>query len=99
MACVDTGTADESEEPRSHDAAALHKQHEDDFGKGMADPRAGRDDLLGALEAPRLLDTAVERLKQMGFSLEDICAEGALPAAELRGILDRTSDTRPRLEL
>jgi len=57
------------------------------------------DDLLGALETPRLLPAAIDRLRELGLSIEDICREGALPVAEVQRILERTRDARPQLEL
>lgn len=57
------------------------------------------DDLLGPLEPPKLLTSALDRLSEIGWSVEDLCVEGALPSDEVHGILDRTRDTRPRLEL
>jgi len=57
------------------------------------------DERLGALEVPKLLRTAIDRLDDVGYSLQDICVEGALPLDEIKGILDRTADTRPQIEL
>lgn len=57
------------------------------------------DNLLGPIEAPVLLDAALDRLSKDRIFLKDLCDEGALPYGEIQELLARTRDIRPRLEI
>lgn len=57
------------------------------------------DHLLGAVENPRLLPSLIDRLGEIGTSVEHLCAVGSLPLDEVQALIRRTSDARPRLLL
>ncbi len=57
------------------------------------------DHLLGPVENPRLLASLVDRLAEIGTSVEHLCAAGSLPSDEVQALILRTSDSRPRLRL
>ncbi len=57
------------------------------------------DELLGPLESPRLLRTALGLLTEDGISIEDLCRERSLPFDEVQLILARTRDKRRVVDL
>ena len=57
------------------------------------------DDLLGPIEAPVMVHAALSRLADEGITVEQLCRQGSLPLDEIQGLLARTRDSRPRLEL
>jgi Zn-dependent peptidase ImmA (M78 family)/transcriptional regulator with XRE-family HTH domain len=58
------------------------------------------DDLLGAVEAPQLLNRALSLVQENeGLTVRDLCREGALPCEEIQQILSRAEDSRPVVQL
>jgi Zn-dependent peptidase ImmA (M78 family) len=57
------------------------------------------DELLGPLESPRMVRSALSLVNELGISTEQLCRERSLPLEEISAILDRTRDSRPRVDL
>ena len=58
------------------------------------------DHLLGPVETPVLLDRALDVVQStQGLTVAELCDEGALPVGLVNALLNRTRDTRPRVEL
>lgn len=57
------------------------------------------DHLIGAIEAPRLIEAALEALSTQEITVRDLCKAGSLPYDQVHEILTRTKETRPRLHL
>ena len=57
------------------------------------------DEKLGSLEAPVLLQRALDRLADAGVGLDELAQEASLPLTDLQRLVELTRDQRPRVEL